>query len=264
MALQDVIPVLQGFSGSYAKIASDESENVTHRIELSAVRQGSADIVLQVLTDNAELIGAVAGLTAIGSTIALPIVKKIFGVIRIKKHVGDDPSNERISAENSIVVVNSNNVEIVVDRLTYELYKNRKLDKDLALLAKPLVKGRIEAAEFEVRGNNAETLYERITVEDRPYFEITDIAVTTTRETSLVARLNSLTKSTNSGYLHLQNEKRIFYRYSDDDPLNLHAIFGNYDGPVKIQCIAEMDDKLEVLSLEVLHIERLQKELFRS
>ena len=262
MALQDVIPVLQGFSGAYTKIASDKASEVTHRIELTAVRQGSADIVLQVLTDNKELIGAVAGLAVIGSTVAFPIAKMIFDVVRIKKHVGAEPSDERIVAENSIVVSNANNVEIVVDRPTYELYKSRKIEKDLALLAKPLVEGKIESAEFDVRGSNEQTLNERLTVEDRPLFEITDLAITTTRETELVARLNSLTKSTNSGYLYLQSEKRIFYRYSGDDPSKLLSIFGNYDGPVKIRCIAQMDDNLDVLSLEIFEIDRMQMDMF--
>ena len=167
MALQDVIPVLQGFSGAYASLATIENPDVTHRIKLSAIRQGSADIVLEVfqwIADNPEPVAA--GLTAL----AFPIVKKIFDVIKIKMHVGADLSKEHISAENSILVSNSNNVEIVVPLGSYELYKNGKLNRDLERLTRPLEEGRIDSAELEVQANNGETLSQRITVEDRPTF----------------------------------------------------------------------------------------------
>ena len=95
-----------------------------------------------------------------------------------------------------------------------------------------------------------------------PHFEIKDLAVTSTTETELVAKLNSLTKSTNSGYLHLQAGKRVFYHYIGDEPSKLYSIFGIYDGPVKIRCTAKMDDQLEVVSLDILQIDRMQKELF--
>ena len=268
MALQDVIPVLQGFSGAYERLADTENSNITHHIKLSAVQQGSADIVLEVrhwLTDNSETIVAVAGLTTIGGAmaIAFPIVNKIFEVIGIKKHVGADASKERISAENSIVVSNSNNVEITVSPRAYELYKNGTLDEDLERLTRPLQEGRINSAEFEVQADNQETLSQRITSEDRPHFEIKDPEVTTTiKETEIVATLNSLTKSTNSGYLHLQNGKRIFYRYLGDDNSKLHTIFGNYNGPVKIRCRAKLDDQLDVVSVDVLKIDRMQMEMF--
>ena len=268
MALQDVIPVLQGISGAYSRLADTENPNITHRIKLSDVRQGSADIVLEIhqwLSDNSEQIGTVAGLTAIGGAvggIAFPIIKRMFEVIRIKQHVGKDVSEERISAENSIVVSNSKNVEIVVSLQGYELHKSGKLDRDLERLTRPLQEGRIDSAEFEVQAANEETLRQRITSEDRPYFEVQDLEATTTTETELVAILNSLTKSTNSGYLYLQREKRVFYRYTGSDHLKLHSIFGNYNGPVKIRCRAKLDDQLEVLSLEIFEIDRMQLDMF--
>ena len=267
MALQDVIPVLQGFSGAYERLADTENSNITHHIKLSAVQQGSADIVLDVqqwLTDNSETIVAVAGLTTIAGAIAFPIVKIIFEVIGIKKHVGADASRERISADNnSIVVSNSNNVEITVSPRAYELNKNGTLDEDLELLTRPLREGRINSAEYEVQADNQETLSQRITSEDRPHFEIKDPEVTTTiKEIEIVATLNSLTKSTNSGYLHLQNGKRIFYRYLGDDNSELHSIFGNYSGPVKIRCRAKLDDQLDVVCVDVLKIDRMQMEMF--
>ena len=88
-----------------------------------------------------------------------------------------------------------------------------------------------------------------------------DLAVTSTKETWLNARLNSLTKSTNSGYLFLIDGTRAFYRYVGDAPQELHAIFGTYDGPVHIRCAASMDENLKVVSLDIVAIERVQGNL---
>lgn len=264
MAIQDVIPVLQGFAGAYAALAATDDPESTHRIKIAGVQRGSADIVLEVwkwLDDNAAPIGAVAGLAGLGG-IALAIFKKIFGVAKIKTHVGDGPSEERVLADNTVAVSDSKNVEIVVSLEIYELYKKGELNRDLERLTRPLEKGKIDSAEFEVRSSDGEILSHRVTAEDRPHFEIEDIAVTSTRKTQLVAKLNSLTKSTNSGYLYLQNEKRVFYRYLGEDFAKLHSIFGSYDGPVTILCEARMDDQLEVVSLDIFQIERMQKELF--
>ena len=209
MSLQDVIPVLQGFSGAYSKLAEIENPDTTHRITLSAIRQGSADIILEVyqgLIDNAEPIGAIAGLVTGGVSLrgsAFEIMKMIFDVIRIIKHVGADAFGKRISVENGIVINNSNNVQLTVLPSSYKLYKDGKLNEDLEHLTRPLVEGRIDSADFVVRANNGESLSQRVTAEDRPYFEKEDIVVTTTKEMDLIATLNSLTKSTNSGLLVL-------------------------------------------------------------
>ena len=69
MALQDVLPVLQGFSGAYANLASSEDPESEHRIKISAVQPGSADIVLEAwkwLENNAVSIGAAGGLVGVG------------------------------------------------------------------------------------------------------------------------------------------------------------------------------------------------------
>ena len=87
-----------------------------------------------------------------------------------------------------------------------------------------------------MEADNEETISECIIAEDFPHFEITDLSVTTTHETELVATLNAFTKSTNRGYFYLLNQKRVCYKFAGDDPSNLQSIFGNYDAPVKIRC----------------------------
>ncbi len=266
MALNDVIPVLQGISGAYNRLADTENPNVTHRITLADVRPGSADIVLEViewLTENAEPIGAAAGLLTSGG-VGYAVIKKIVDVIRIKKHVSGDPSRERIEAPNSIVVANVENLEITVGRSAYEAYDRELIDKDLELMTRPLQRGRINSAQLTVQSENEETISELITAEDRPLFELTDLAVTATQETELVVTLNSLTKSTNSGYLYLPTQKRVFYSYTGDDRPKLYSIFGSYNGPVKIRCIAKLDDQLQVISLEILELDRAQLDMFEE
>ena len=266
MAVQDVIPALQGFSGAFAKVASSETQDVRHRITLSAIRQGSADIILEVfelLAENSDQIGVV-GLAAKESGIARHTIRRIFDVVKIKLHVGGEPYTERISVtgDNNVVIINSDGNELVTPRLSYESHKKGDLDRDLERLTRPLEPGRIDSAEFQVQEDNKETISQIITAEDRPYFEVKDLTIATTEETELIATLNSLTKSTNSGYLHLSNGRRVFYSYIGEDAQKLYTIFGNYDGPVKIQCRAKLDDQLEVVSLEILDIERMQNDLF--
>ena len=265
MALQDVIPVLQGFSGAYATLAAIEDSDSEFRIHISGVQRGSADIVLEAwkwISDNVDAIEATDTVAKAGGGIVLYIVKKIFDVAKLKVHVGYGPSKESISLENGVVVHNSDGGQTIVNVPTYNIYKEGLLDRDLERLTRPLEEGRIDSAEFKVRSDHGEVISHRITAEDRPHFEIEDLTVTSTRETQLVATRNSLTKSTNCGYLYLQKERRVFYRYLGEDFTKLHSIFGNYDGPVEIRCKANMDDKLEVVSLDIFQIDRMQNELF--
>ena len=267
MDLQDVIPVLQGFSGAFSRLSGSRKRKVPYRIELSGIRNGSADIVLEIrqwLIDSSDTIVPLAGLTTIGMYVAFPIVKRIIEVIRIKAHVGTDEPNVKILAEKSIVVSDSTNVNISVSPEAYDVYKNGTIDEDLEQITRPLQEGRIDSAEFEVQGENQESFRQRITSDDRPHFEIREVK-TTTEETELVATLNSLTKSTNNGFLYLHGEKgkkRVTYHYKGDDHSKLYSIFGIHSGCVKIRCKAKLDEHLNVLSVDIYDIERLQMDMF--
>ena len=259
MSVQDIIPALQGFSGAYRKLASTDDPDSTHIVRVAAVRQGSADIVLEIwksLGDNADQIVALGVLT---SSVFL-ICEKLARVIQLKRHVQGRPFEESISANNSIVITNSENITIEAAPPVHELFKSGKLNKDLDRITSPLVSGRIDAAEIEARSEDGNVLRERITVEERQYFE--NVEVTSTREMKLVVRLNSLTKTTNSGYLYLKDGKRVSYRYLGDDNQQLYFIFGAHSDPVQVRCKARMDENLDVLSLDIFEIERVQGGLF--
>ena len=113
--------------------------------------------VIEWLRENAEPLGAAAALTGMGG-VGYAVIKKIINVVRIKKHVGAEPAEERIVAQNNIVIINSANVELVVDRSTYEAYKSEKIDKDLELMTRPLQEGRINSAQITVQAYEEETI----------------------------------------------------------------------------------------------------------
>jgi hypothetical protein len=259
MSVQDIVPVLQGFSSAYGKLAATDDPSATHRVRIAAVRPGSADIVLEVWKTMGENVDSLTAASIVVGG-AYWIISKIAGVVQVKRHVKKQPFKERISANNTIVISNSDNVTIEVPLEVYELFKSGILDTDLNKMTSPLVKGRIDAAEIEARSVDGIVLNERITVEERPYFETTDVTVTTTRETWLTAKLNSLTKTTDSGWLYLSDGSRAFYRYKGDNPSQLHQLFGNYDGPVRVRCTANLDENLKIVSMDVSDIEKLQGE----
>lgn len=177
-------------------------------------------------------VGIVAG------SAALAIVSRIFELAKLKTHVGKKPATERIEAHNSIVVINADGGQLSVSLPSYELHKEGTLDRPLERLTRPLESGRIEAADFSVSTSGGETVQHRITAEERPYFELEDLAVTATQELTVTATLNSLTKSTNSGYLYINGERRVFYRYLGADYMKLHSLFGSHDGLVESNCSA--------------------------
>ena len=140
----------------------------------------------------------------------------------------------------------------------YNIYKNKLINKDLGKLIRPLREGHIESAELLVTDRNNKVLSEQIDVSDRACFEGEELEVTSTREAWLIGKLNSLTKSTESGYINLTDGARVFYAYVGNNPQALHSIFGTYDGPVRVWAVAHLDESLKPIRLEISEIERVQ------
>lgn len=260
MSIEDIIPVLQGFSSAYGKIALSDYPEANHKLRITDVRPGSADIVLQVwdfLGSNTDAIGS-SGLLATG---AYFIVKKIMKVIGLKRHVKKQPYKENINATNSIIVTNAENVNIEVPLEILELFKGGNLDGDMNKIVRPLEEGRIDTASISAIAPNHERVEEKISAHERPYFDVEETTVTMTTETWFPAKLNSLTKSTSSGWLHLSDGTRVFYKYTGGDVVKLMKAF-TYAGPVKILCVAHMDPNLKVNRVEISDLEIVQGELF--
>lgn len=262
MSVEDIIPVLQGFSSAYGKLATVDDPDSTHRIRITGVRPGSADIILEVwkfLGDN------VAEITSVGVIVggAVFITRKIMGVIKLKKHTKRKPHQERIVGDNSIIVANSENVEISVALDVYELFKSKHLDNDLNKMMQPLEKDHIDSVELSAKGLSSETFSERVSLDERQYFDVETVVTTTTHETWLIVKLNSLTKSTNNGWAYLSDGNRVFYSYTGNDQRKLYTLFA-YPGPLKVNCIASMDENLKVVRLEISDLEKTQENLFSN
>jgi hypothetical protein len=264
MSLQDAVPVLQGFASAYGKLAALEDPQSTHRLRITGVMPGSVRFTLDVwkfLNDNASVIQATGALTAMGG-VAVAIVAKIIGVIRAKKHVKKQPYKEQIGlSQNTIVVNNSQNVTIEMPLEVYELFASGALDPDLNKMMSPLVEGKIDAAEIEARTNDGIVLRERVEVSERQYFDTTETVTTSTLRTELVVRLNSVTKTTNKGYLYLLDGTRVSYSYKGDMPVKLYTLIA-HDGPIRIQCVAYLDENLKPASVDIYDLEKVQGELF--
>jgi hypothetical protein len=261
MSLQDAVPVLQGFASAYGKLAAFEDPSSTHHLRIVAVKPGSVLFALDVWTYLNENAGVIQAAGVIGGA-ATAIVATIIRLIRVKKHVRNEPYREQISqTPNTITVTNSQNVSIEMPLHVYEVFKAGTLDADLAKIVSPLRVGHIDAAEIEARSADGVVLRERVEVAERPYFEVTESVTVSTQRTSLVVRLNSVTKSTNRGFLYLLDGTRVSYTYRGEDPVKLYRLIA-HDGPLRIECVAYMDENLKPTAVDVYDLEKVQGELF--
>src|SRR5204862_1145181 len=96
---------------------------------------------------------------------------------------------------------------------------------------------------------------------ERPYFETNQKPTTTTQETWLTVRLNSVTKTTNRGFLFLMDGTRATYTYVGNTPAQLYKMIA-HDGAVRIRCTAYMDENLKPTSVDIYDLEPMQGHLF--
>jgi hypothetical protein len=262
MSIEDIVPVLQGFSSAYGKIAAEQGVGVQHRIRITGVTPGSANILLEVWDALGHAADQLTSIQILGGA-AFSIVTTIIGVIRLKKHLKRQPFETRITNNNTIEIKNSENVTIEMPVNVFNVYKAQLIDQDIGKIVRPLQRGHIDAAEIIGGLTPAGTpLRERIDASEREYLDAEEITVTTTQPTWITGKLNSLTKTTNSGYLYLTDGTRVFYTWPGENPAKLHQIFGTYDGPVRVYGVAHMDENLKVTQIDITDIEKLQGELF--
>lgn len=260
MSIQDIVPVLDGFASAYGKIASEYGAGSQHRLRITGVTKSSANILLEIWETLDKASGPLTSLQVIGGG-AVAIIGAILWVIRLKRHTKGEPYKDAVGDGNIVTVTNSKNVSIVAPTTVYNIFRSGLIDRDVAKIASPLDPGRINAAEISSRSSTGEDLRERIEAEERSFFDIESITIAHTTEAWFVVRLNSLTKSTESGYLHLADGTRAFYEFKGTNPRQLHEIFG-HDGPVRVKAVAHLDESLKPQRLEIFAIERVQGELF--
>ena len=233
--------------------------NVQHRLRLTAIRPGSAKLLLDIwdtLGRNAGQLQVVGGLVAA----ALAILGIIISVIQLKKHTKNEPYSTRLEGlSGSISVINSQNVAITVIPSAYTAFKEKMIDGDLSRIIRPLEEGKVNSTALEVT-HGTTTHRESITLSEKSLFEVGETCATTTKETWLTGQINSMTKSTNSGHIYLSDGSRVHYKLKADKPSDYYGLFG-HSGLVRVRCIAKMDENLRPTELEIFEMVPLQPSL---
>lgn len=266
MSVEDIAPALQGFASAYGKIVARKGLETKHNIRITGVERGSFTAVVEVW----EWVGNNANqMIAVGTIVAgaAGVVQTIVSVIQLKKHAKNKPYTEKIVENISgnvslIAVTNSENVTIEVPVEAFGYFKEGLLDQDLSKIARPIEAGKINTANIQAEMGGM-ALNEDISLAEKPFFELETVTITKTQEVWLVGTFNSLTKSTNKGYFILTDGTRVSYRLVNDRPEDLYSFF-IYKGPVRVRCIANMDENLKVNSLDVFEVQKMQGEIFRA
>ncbi len=261
MSVEDFIPALQGFASAYGKISLLKELDYQHKLRITGIQKGSLDILLEVwkaIGENAQQLQALGAVTAGGAAIVMLILE----VIKMKKHVEDKPYTEKISATNSIIITNSQNIDLEFPLEVFNLFKDKLIDSDLAKLVKPLEKDRIDKTEI-IAKYDGKTVSQDISVSEKPYFDTTIVDATQTKEVWLNGKFNSLTKSTNKGFLNLTDGTRVSYQFAIEKPENFYKYF-IYNGLVKVRCIAHLDENLRVSSIDIYEVQEIQPSLLEE
>ena len=266
MAINDVIPVFQGFSGAFYRIANMEKSDIEHRITLMAIRSGSVEFELIVdaisqVAENPDLLAAV--MEAPRHPAAYRIVEIVIGVIRRKQRKVDESTAQTVDGGN-VELEDSHNNTINYTNIINNYFVLGAIDKLLDDLTKPLENDGIDAAEIQARDSEGTVIAQRIPAEDRPYFVAKTNESETYEERVLIVTLDSYTKRSNKGYLYLDNRKRIPYEYVGDDAPGLCAMFGTYYGFVKIWCRATKRGQEGIVHVEINEYKPMQNFLLEE
>ncbi len=266
MSIEDMVPALQGFSSAYGKIASENNLSITHSLRITGVGKGSFHILIEIATyaqNHADQISLIANATQISSVCvggAVFVVKTIMSVINLTKHTQKLPYEQTVNAHNqSVVVTNSKNVKLEIPINVYNLYKNGTIQQDLNKIVKPLENGKINSTTL-IAKIDKEILSEEIKLEEKRFFEVEEVVVTETKEMWLQGILNSLTKTTNRGFLLLTDGTRVSYRLATNNPEEMYPFF-IHKGMVKVRCKAHLDENLKPAQIDIYEIQPLQGNL---
>ena len=222
MSLDDLVPVLQGVASSYGKVAARQGMTGQHKLRLTAIRPGSAKLILDVWSVVAQNTGAIDS-TAHVVEAAMTILGMIISIIKLKKHVQKKPYSTKIDGSSGdISIVNSEHVSITTSVQIFNLFREGALDQDLAKIAKPIEADKVTSGTIQAT-TPEQTLSATIDESEKAFFEVTEETVASTKETSIVGQINQMTKSTNSGYVHLSDGTRVYFKLAMDHPETIYS-----------------------------------------
>lgn len=256
MPIEDVISALRGFSNTYGKIASATDPNRQHEIRVAAINKSSFAVTILAWALEHQ------ALVMMTTPIAALIVQTILKLIELKKaNKGQPPANVAINGNNNTVTITtSENTQIIVPREVYELYQSGSVDNELAKLTSPLKEGRIDAVSLSAKDATMALDPVVITSSEKSFFQGEETVTATSKPIDVAGQFVSLNKESNRGMFRMQNGNKVRYHFNGENPAEMHADFA-HKGPVRVECIATFDSSLELKSIEISKVERLQSEL---
>lgn len=262
MSVTDVVSALQGFTGAYGKIATRLTPQTEHRLRVSAVKQGSFEVLLLSMaflgvdSDGQQVISA-------AFDAGRRVVKTILGIVEAKKHTKGKPYSINVEGSNNkIVVINSENAKFEVSKEVAEIMHEGIVDTDLGRIVSPLRAKEIDSARISTDNAEGEITAAEVSESERSYFEPTTTSrtITSSKNARIEGYLVSLNKERNRGTFRLQDGTSIPYEYAGTDPYVFHSEFAR-QGPVRVTCDADFDESLKPSRIRIISFEHLQAEL---
>lgn len=262
MSLEDTIYALQGFSSAYGKILKSKSIEAQHELRLIEIKKGSSEFIIKAQ----ELIssGVIPVIVGLSISNIFDILNTIKSVVELTKHTKNNEYKTKVEGDNNFVVVlNMDGGEMSVTYKIFELFSQKLIANDIKKIAAPLEQGKIDSGAILATKEDGSEFKTVITYIDKPYFDIIEREITSTKETWLDGILNSLTKTTNNGRFILSSGKQVPYSLVMENPETYYDKFA-FRGSVKVKCIAYLDESLEVTKIDVYDIKEIQTNLFKN
>lgn len=256
MSIDDFLPVIQGFSSAYSKIANYYNLEYEQQLRITGIKKGSANILLQAWEKLGEHADQLQAVSIVGGGVKKTF-ETILKLIGLAKHTKKQPYTTNLSNNhNCIIVVNNDKVKQEFPIQVFNMFKEGYVAPELNKIVKPLEEDRIDELEIQGDGEKEVVLYEH-----KAYFETESLPATTTQEAWLTGKFNSLTKSTNRGFFILTDGTRVSYEIKAEEPENIYPMF-IYKGLVQIFCTAYLDENLKPTLLEIKDAKKVQTALF--
>lgn len=259
MPIEDVVSALQGFAGAYGKIASQWDPKTEHQLRVVALKTESFELSIVAWVLMGDPLTRLELLDGIFKT-SRWIVQTIIKLIEVKKASKGKPLSVKVDGNNNMVVlVSAEGSQIAMTPDQFKICASKMVDSDLDKIADPLKPNHIDQVELTITDGNERTTTE-IASADREYFRPEETIVTTSREAEIDGHLVSLNKETNRGTFRLADGRSVKYHYTGGNDSRFHADFG-YHGPVRVCCVANLDQSLNVKQLDIKSVQRLQDSL---
>jgi hypothetical protein len=259
IGVDDLLSALNGFSSAFYKVAERVDLDSQQRIKVTGISQSSANIHLAILdfTQNHPKEAAAIGgaVVYVGKKLVDLVMSRISDVAKAKKHIqGGKYSVAQTGDNNRSIIINNLNVGLPVSKEVMELLRDGTIDADLEKLTSPLREEAIDG--FEMRRDDEEIADLTLSVTDKPYFTKPRRAKTETKSVVMIGTLTSINKRNNSGIFVTESGRKIRYKITSDSE-NLPELYRKFAhlGLVRVDCIAKLDENLDVISIDISNIE---------